>query len=224
VSVAAHLAVAPAAYDSRIRALIPSYDELIAEAARALHGRRARSIVDLGIGTGALAQACLGVARAARVWGIDADADMMQVARARLRRWRRRVTFVHGDFRTATLPRCDAIVASYALHHIRHRREKATFYRRCREALRPGGVLVSGDCMPATQPSLVARDLEHWFAHLARTAGSRATAKRIYESWADEDTYMPLSVEVGLLERAGFVVEIPWRRSPFAVVAGVRRA
>ena len=224
MSVAAHLAVSPAAYDSRIRALIPYYDELIAEAARALQGRRTRRIVDLGIGTGALSQACLAVARAAEVWGIDADADMMEVARVRLRNWRRRVTLVHDDFRAAALPRCDAIVATYALHHIRTRREKAAFYRRCREALRPGGVLVSGDCMPATHPAIAARDLEHWFAHLARTARSRSAAKRIYESWADEDTYMPLSVEVKLLERAGFAVEIPWRRSPFAVVAGVRRA
>lgn len=224
MSVAAHLAVSPAAYDSRIRALIPYYDELIAEAARVLHVHRARRIVDLGVGTGALAHACLSAARAARLWGIDADAEMLRVAQARLHRWRRRVTLVPGDFLAVELPPCDAIVASYALHHIRSRRQKAAFYRRCREALRPGGVLISGDCMPATQPALAARDLDHWLAHLARTARTRAAAKRIYESWADEDTYVPLSAEVRLLHRAGFAVEIPWRRSPFAVVVGTRRA
>ena len=61
MSVASHLAVSPAKYDARIRSLIPLYDELIAEVARALgHAARpVRIIVDLGIGTGALARACL---------------------------------------------------------------------------------------------------------------------------------------------------------------------
>ena len=36
MSVASHLAISPAKYDARIRSLIPLYDELIAEVARAL--------------------------------------------------------------------------------------------------------------------------------------------------------------------------------------------
>jgi hypothetical protein len=35
--------------------------------------------------------------------------------------------------------------------------------------------------------------------------------------------YVPLAEETRLLERAGFVVEVPWRRSPFAVIVGYRR-
>jgi hypothetical protein len=55
MSVAAHLAVTPRQYDERIRSLIPLYDELIAEVARALDhaARPVRTVVDLGIGTGA---------------------------------------------------------------------------------------------------------------------------------------------------------------------------
>src|SRR6185295_1588799 len=88
MSVASHLAVSPAKYDTRIRSLIPLYDALIAEVARALgHAARpVRLVVDLGIGTGALARACLEGASAVRVWGIDADPDMMAIARTRLGR------------------------------------------------------------------------------------------------------------------------------------------
>ena len=55
MSVASHLAVRPAKYDARIRTLIPLYDELIAEVAHALGhtARPVRTVVDLGIGTGA---------------------------------------------------------------------------------------------------------------------------------------------------------------------------
>ena len=115
------------------------------------------------------------------------------------------------------LPACDAIVASYALHHIRTLRQKQAFYRRCYEALRPGGVLVNGDCAPASTPQGFAQDLEVWFTHLARTFGGRAGAKRVYESWADEDVYVPLATELKLLQRAGFETDVPWRRSPNAV-------
>ena len=159
----------------------------------------------------------------ARVWGIDADAAMMQVARKRLGRRLQRVTLVEGSFLDVPLPACDAIVASYALHHIRTLRQKQAFYRRCFEALRPGGVLVNGDCAPSSTKQGFAQDLNVWFTHLARTFGGRAGAKRVYESWADEDVYVPLAEEIRLLKRAGFDVDIPWRRSPFAVIVGVRR-
>ena len=224
-SVASHLAFSPAKYDARIRSLIPLYDELIAEAAGALgHAARpVRTIVDLGIGTGALAQACLEHAPRARIWGIDADPDMMAVARQRLGQRSRRVTMTAGSFLDEALPSCDAMVA-YALHHIRSRRAKLAFYRRCFRALRPGGILINGDCAPASTARGFARDLDVWFRHLAKTFGSRAKGRRVYESWAEEDTYVPLAEEIRLLERAGFAVDVPWRRSPFAVIVASRLA
>ena len=104
MSVASHLNVSPADYDVKIRALIPLYDELIPEAAAALRlaGRPLRTIVDLGVGTGALASACLKVADGdlrlrsgrARIWGIDADDSMMAIARRRLGRHSSRVEFL----------------------------------------------------------------------------------------------------------------------------------
>jgi SAM-dependent methyltransferase len=225
MSVASHLAVSPAKYDARIRSLIPLYDELIAEVARALgHAARPlRLVVDLGIGTGALARACLEQAPGARVWGIDADSGMMTIARTRLGRLSRRVTMTTGSFLDEELPSCDAIVASYSLHHIRTSREKLAFYRRCHRALRPGGVLINGDCAPASTPRGFARDLDVWFSHLGKTFGGRTKGRRVYESWAEEDTYVPLDDEIRLLRRAGFVVDVPWRRSPFAVIVGCRR-
>lgn len=205
--------------------MIPLYDELIGEVARALDhaARPVRTVVDLGIGTGALARACLRVTPGARVWGIDADENMMAIARTRLGRLSHRVTMTTGSFVDASLPSCDAMVASYALHHIRTTRAKQAFYRRCYKALRPGGVLINGDCAPASTPRGFARDLDTWFTHLGKRFGGRAGGRRVYESWADEDTYVPLAEEIRLLGRAGFDVDVPWRRSPFAVIVAFRR-
>ena len=54
----------------------------------------------------------------------------------------------------------------------------------------------------------------------------RYTAREVrafFASWAQEDRYLPLDLEIELLKRAGFRVDVPWRRAPFAVVAGWRR-
>ena len=51
-----------------------------------------------------------------------------------------------------------------------------------------------------------ARDLDLWLAHLGKTFGSRARGRRVYESWADEDVYVPLAEEIHLLTRDGRAV------------------
>ena len=183
------LAVSPAGDDAGIRPPILLYDELIAEVADALgHAGRPGCgiVVDLGIGTGALARACLRRASRRARLGIDADPDMMAIACTRLGRLSRRVTMTRGSFLDEALPPCDAIVASYSLHHIRTPRAKLAFYRRCYRALRPGGVLINGDCAPASTRRGFSRDLDLWFSHLGKTFGGRARGRRVYESWADE--------------------------------------
>lgn len=39
----------------------------------------------------------------------------------------------------------------------------------------------------------------------------------------EADVSVPLAEEIHLLKRAGFDVDVPWRRSPFAVIVGLRR-
>ena len=224
MSASSHLAVSPAGYDRRIRQYLPHYDELLSEAARALGYalRRIHLIVDLGVGTAALSRACLEAVPGARVLGIDEDPAMLAVARLRLGRLASRTKLITGSFLSTPIPACDAIVASYALHHIKSMRAKQAFYTRCFRALRPGGVLVSGDCAPASTDQGFEQELDAWIAHMAPSCGGTRGARRIYQSWGSEDTYLPLAMEQRMLERAGFQVDVPWRRSPFAVIVGVK--
>src|SRR6266545_1265517 len=83
MGVAAHLGIDLADYDARIRTFIPDYDVMI-EAAAAAVPRGARTIVDLGTGTGTLAARCLSHAPRARIAGIDSDPDILAVAARRL--------------------------------------------------------------------------------------------------------------------------------------------
>jgi SAM-dependent methyltransferase len=221
MGVASHLGISIADYDAKIRTFIPRYEEMLDAAAAALTlvRRQTPVVLELGIGSGALAARCLAVKPGARIIGVDSDASMLALARRRLRG---RVTTIHDDFLAAPMPRCDAITASFALHHVRTRARKARLYKRCAAALRPGGVLINADCFLAAHTHFRTLDHDAWRAHLTRAYGPTG-ADRYLRAWAKEDVFFPLQDEQDRLERAGFTVEVPWRRDGFAVIVAARR-
>jgi tRNA (cmo5U34)-methyltransferase len=221
LSVASHLGIRLRDYDRMIRTFIPDYEVMLDEAASALRlvRRRAPVVVELGIGSGALARRCVAVAPRARIIGFDLDADILALARKRLGP---RLTASSGDFFNTALPRCDVVTASFALHHIRTRARKAAMYRRCFRALRPGGLFVTADCCLATDPRQRGRDRAAWRAHLEQYYRPKR-AEGFLRAWAKEDVYFSLEDEIDLLERAGFRVDVRWRRRSFAVLVGIKR-
>ena len=222
MSVATHLNIDFSEYDARIRTFVPWYEEMIATAADVLRvmDNPAPTVVDLGIGTGALALQCLQAVPAARLIGIDADQTALEAARVRLAR-HNGVEFCFGNFLEAALPSCDAIVASIALHHVPTPEAKQEFSGRCRAALRPGGILVVADFMPAREARLAAQHREAWLAHLQRTY-SRAEAEGYLQAWSGEDRYFPLEDELHWLSGAGLSADVVWRTDGFAVIVGAR--
>lgn len=216
MSVSTHLGIDLAEYDRRIRSFVPYYETMLDVAAAAVRPST-RVILDLGIGTGALAQRCLRAAPRARVVGIDADAGMMAMASARLGR---RATLVTGSFLRTPLPRADAVVASLALHHVRTRTAKRALYRRIAGALNRGGRLIVADCFPARDRELARRQRRDWEAHLERHYPA-PEAHRFLRAWAHEDTYMPLDAELTMFSAAGLRGEVLWRKGAFAVLVGL---
>jgi len=218
MGVASHLGIDLTDYDRRIRTFIPHYEEMLHVAATAIPAST-KHIVDLGTGTGALAAQCLARARRAHVTGIDADNDILALAAARLGR---RATLVNGSFLRVSLPkRCDAVVTSFALHHLRSRATKAALYRTIRLSLRRGGQFVTVDCQPARRKDLARTQMEAWRTHL-RTAYSAREAKALLRAWSHEDSYMTLETELTLMREVGLKPEVVWRRDAFAVIVAQR--
>lgn len=214
----AHLGIDLAEYDARIRTFIPDYELLhgaVVEALRAVTRRRARpTIVELGIGTGALLARCLDASPAARLVGVDEDAAMLAAAQARIGD---RLRTRQGSFESIDLPAADAIVACLALHHVPPGARRQRLFRRLRAALRPGGVLINADCFPASDSRIASVDRAAWVTHLERTYPAQ-DVRGFFRRWAAEDHYVPLTAETAALERAGFGVDIVFRRRAFAVI------
>ena len=220
MSVASHLGIKTAEYDQQILTFIPFYDEILDQAAQALVAldRPATVLLDLGTGSGALAARCLKRLPGARAVGIDGDAAMLAMAGKRLGK---KLTPVVGNFESTPFPACDVVTASFSLHHVPAPRAKARIFAKAFAALRPGGMLVDADCMTSSHPKLQVRDHETWRRHLAVAHGG-AGAQKFLDAWAGEDTYFSLDLETALLRRAGFEVDIAWRRASFAVIAATK--
>src|SRR5262249_784766 len=149
-----------------------------------------KTIVDLGTGTGALASRCLARAPRAHLVGIDADPEVLAVAARRLGA---RASFIEGSFLRASVPRCDVLVASFALHHVRTRLAKAALYRRIRRAVRRDGRLLTVDCYPASHQALAQSQHRDWESHLQVHYSARK-ARGLLRAWSAEDVYVPLDV------------------------------
>jgi len=218
MGVATHLGIKLSEYDARIRTFIPDYEEMLGVAAEAIP-RGAKTIVDLGVGTGALASQCLSKAKHAKIFGIDVDAEIMKLAKRRLGS---RARFFCGSFLGTEIPSCDVVVASFALHHVRTPQAKGRLYDRIYAALARDGLLVTVDCHPARDSGLARKQIQAWIAYL-RKSYSKAEANKLLSAWSNEDFYTPLESELDLIRQSGFAAEVLWRRGAFAVLLGRRR-
>lgn len=221
-SVRQHLHLDIEAYDASIRAFIPGYEAMLQCAAEAVAGVQPERVLDLGAGTGALAEAILEKSDAAVVELVDVDEEMLGRAEARLRRFGERARLRRQSF-NAPLSSCDAVAASLALHHVPDIGAKTALFARIAQALRPGGIFVNADVtMPEADPQRAA-DYATWAGHLVACGITEARAYQHFDEWSDEDTYFPLETELQAMREAGFDAECVWRQTPSTVLLGRKR-
>ncbi len=228
-SVRRHLRIAIDEYDQQIRRFIPGYEEMLTTSARefvalkapglASGGFDSAPILDLGAGTGALAEAILEASAGTLLELLDVDEEMLGQARTRLARFGDRARFNCRSF-LEPLPRCRGAAASLSLHHIPTMEAKGDLYRAVFEALEPGGIFVNAD---ATMPEgkVASRAVwRGWADHLVAHGISEERAREHFREWSEEDTYFPLEAELAAVASAGFEAECTWQEVGIAVVVG----
>ena len=221
-SVRQHLQLDIEAYDASIRSFIPGYEAMLEWAAEEIARVKPERILDLGAGTGALAEAILKRWPAGVVELVDVDGEMLRRAESRLRRFGDRVR-LRGQSFNDPLPGCDAVAASLSLHHVADMDAKTALYGRIAQALRSEGVFVNADVtMPGADPDRAA-DYATWAAHLVACGIDEAQAYRHFDEWSDEDAYFPLERELRAMREAGFDAECVWRQTPSTVLVGRKR-
>ncbi len=216
---------AAASYDALRRQLIPCFDDLYGTAVDLTAGApgAAPRILDLGAGTGLLAEQVLRRLPAARITLLDFSEAMLAQARARFA-GAAAVELRVGDHAAADLGGpWDAIVSALSIHHLPDA-EKRRLFERAFAALAPGGVFVNADNVTAEDPAVQARDRAAWVAAIRASGLGEAELAAAMER-TKVDILAPLAAQLAWLRAAGFAeVDCSYKWRLFAVFSGRRPA
>jgi len=179
--------------------------------------------VDLGGGSGRLAERVLTRFAAARVVVIDQSEPFLALAERRLAPFSSRASFIRSPLQddwAARLPGPpDVILSTSAIHHLEPA-EKQALFARVFAALSPGGILVNGDeFRPVGDDDYLAL-LEKWSQHMhAALQSGRIPASfgKTLDAWQErniarfgeprisgEDCLETIDVQLAYLREAGF--------------------
>ena len=189
----------PDEYLALMREEVPDYDRLQEELVAATRGLEARSILDLGTGTGETARRVLAAHPRARLVGIDSSEPMLAVARSSLKA--ERVTLHVARLEDPLPPGpFDLCVSALAIHHL-DGPGKADLFKRLREVLSPDGRFALADVVVPDDPADAVTPLS-------------------------PDYDLPSTVQDQLLwlDAAGFAAAVIWHDRDLAVLSGERRS
>ncbi len=190
-------------------------------------------VIDLGAGTGSLAEKILRRWPRSTVVCVDKSAEMLEIGQAKLDRDARARWLLRDlsapDWAADLDAPFEAVVSSLAIHLIPDD-AKRRVYRWAFEHLEPGGVLVSADRLRAVTPELDAFYHARWMQHIVRRTqevlGKDVSVETVRERQRAMDEAASLqcaTLEQNLdwLREAGFVaVECYWKNERWAMFGG----
>jgi tRNA (cmo5U34)-methyltransferase len=131
----------PETYLKNMLAEVPSYPNLQAETAKATADVQARSILELGVGTGETAKRVLAEHPNAHLTAIDSSPEMVERARAVVPQADLRLARLEDALPTGPF---DLVVSALAVHHLDGPGKQDLFHR-VATVLEPGGAFVLAD-------------------------------------------------------------------------------
>ena len=180
-----------AGYDASAEYVHPHYLELQDFLVRAIAtlqpdaSTAAPYVVDLGGGTGRLAEKILKALPAARVLVIDQAEPALEIARKRLAPFADRaataVSQLQGEWEQHLAEPPTAIVSMSAIHHL-DPGEKEQLYRRCHAALASGGYFANGDEVRDPQPEIYLAQVATWGKHMDRVMAAGLIAESFHDA------------------------------------------
>jgi tRNA (cmo5U34)-methyltransferase len=210
-------------YGTKIRQLVPRYEEMVEVLLDLLYLMRPRSVLDLGSGPGTLEHLLLERLPGAHLTAVEASREMVEVARSKTAGGKPSppsggVRWIHADVMDYH-PESpfQAVLSNLVLHNLVSERRR-TLLRRIHRWLEPGGVFLWGDLVRFRDPAIQ----EHFV--LERTAFARsggcpeALLRENFRKEGEDDTpwSTPETITEGLA--AGFEdTELVWAHDTFAI-------
>jgi len=193
-------------------------------------------LLDLGVGTGYLSHKIIEAFPNATIVAVDAAELMIEKAKLRLKDHLEQITFQISTFQELpdkinTISHLDAVVSSFALHHL-YREEKLRLFQYVHSILKPFGWFVNCDIFKTADAVLEARfrRLHHQGIQerTRRIQHQEKSLDQISSALADKekkdgDHLLLLMDDLQLLAEAGFrTAECFWKEYREAVYGGIK--
>ncbi len=233
-----------AGYDEAADRIHPHYleiqDAILAQIARPKDADFL--LVDLGGGSGRLAEKFLDRFTRARAIVIDQSEAFLEIAAARLARFGGRgacqVARLQDDW-SGQLPEAPTVITSMsAIHHL-DPQEKQQLYQRCYDALAPLGMLLNGDEIRAEDDGEYLAAVTAWAAHMRNLVGAglvNDAMRPMLAKWEErnvtrfgeprtsgDDCHETIAAQLSYFCTCGFRgVGVPWQQQMWAVLEGIK--
>jgi len=232
-----------AGYDASAEYVHPHYLELqqfLVDMLLAANGTR--YVVDLGGGTGRLAERILAASPSARALVVDQSEAALEIAAQRVAPFEGRgqvaLSRLQDDWTPLLADQPTAIVSMSAIHHL-DAGEKQQLYQRCFDALAPGGILANGDEIRDEDDAVYLQQLQTWGRHMDAMIAAGNIAESFHDAlhqWqarnigsfgeprtSGDDCHQTIAEQLDYFRQAGFrQVDAPWHRDMWAVLRGVK--
>ncbi len=220
-------------YDDVIKRRVPLYNEIqtLMVSLLPFSKKEYLRVLDLGCGTAGTSVAFLKEFPLARVTGIDGSQDMLDVAAAKVKQTTWRIDFICQDIRVVSgqwpgvrgEEEFDAIISAFSLHYLNEQEKKALFSK-CRDALKPGGMLVDAEAVISPSAKVYQLYMEKWKEYQRSNGFSEDEIGAQMLKFVRDVKPLTVERQVEMMKSVGFVdVECYFKYMNWALFGGYKQ-
>jgi tRNA (cmo5U34)-methyltransferase len=212
-------------FDKTILKLIPHYAEMIDALVLSIPFKKDEqiSVIDLGCGTGTVAQKIKNAFPNSKISCLDIAENMIKMAQKKL--GEKIDCYVSNFYEFTFDKKYDVIVSSLALHHLESDEDKKMFYKKIYNALNKNGVFYNADVVLGSNEHLQELYMAKWKAFMGKSVSLEEIENKWLVNYKSEDRPTSLMNHINWLRDIGFGdVDVVWKYYNYAVYGGGRRA
>ncbi|MBN1156940.1 class I SAM-dependent methyltransferase [Candidatus Woesearchaeota archaeon] len=203
-------------YDRMIRQACPDYDyclNLIAENIPS----NIISVLDLGSGTGNLAQYILKIRSGIKICGIELQQTLVEIASKKITS--PNVSFIQGDILKLDWPNAECVTSSLTIHHFTQKQKEDVF----RKVYHSSRCFLYFDRLKGSSKAEEKQNLEFLFNHMRKAGLSEETIREAKTEMEKNDKPLTVRQLNRLLKSVGFDYEVLYLKNGFAVYSCTKK-
>jgi len=197
-------------YDRLIRLACPNYDYCLELIAKSIPPN-VNSVLDIGSGSGNLILSILKNHSRIKIYGIEAQQSLVEIAKAKIRD--PNVRFIQGDILSFGWPSAECITSSLTIHHFTHEQKEKVF----RKVYGASSCFLYFDRLKGRNETEERQNLEYLFGYMRKNGLSEGMIQKAKEEIAKNDNPLTLKELNGLLKSIGFRYDILYLKHGFGL-------